>query len=77
MAVIEENVSKSFGIRVITGTSASGAKQYKSVNLPPANPEAEPTNSQIYAVASAIAPLLLGTFDLVTKNYKTTLKNYE
>lgn len=77
MSVFETPESKTIAMRMWTGTSASGVKQYKSVNLPPINPTAEPTNLKIWAVTSAITPLLKNTVEEVVKTYKSTLKDEE
>ncbi len=77
MAVMENNENKVISLRLFTGTSAAGVRQYKTMNIAPVNPEAEPTNSQIWAFVTGIVPLLQYPLEEVVKTYKSTLKNEE
>ncbi len=72
MAVMEKNLSKTINVVITTGQDTTA-----NVSVGPVNPEAEPTNSQIWAMRTAMAPILEGTASKVTKTYKSELENFD
>ena len=72
MAIMEENLRKSIYVKLTTGEN-----QYANVSMGPINPEANPTNSQIWAMRTALAPILQGTASKVIKIYTSELEDVE
>lgn len=72
MAVTEKQISKIINVVITTGEDSTA-----NVSVGPVNPNADPTNSQIWAMRTAMAPILEGTAGKVTKTYKSELEDID